>query len=103
MSRVDAPPERGNRSYRSESQASRRFDGIQSVQLDRVQSQIRLLVRVWQLTVQPLCREASFALLAHTRSTTTEFIANESIFKPLLRPMMTTNDPRAQHNHFYDT
>ena len=73
------------------------------MQLDRVQSQIRLLVRVWQLTVQPLYREASFVLLAHTRSTTTEFIANKSIFKPLLRPMMTTNDPRAQHNHYYDT
>ena len=42
-------------------------------------------------------------LLAHTRSTTTEFIANKSIFKPLVRPMMTTNDPRAQHKYFYDT
>ena len=81
MSRVDAPPGKGgNRNYRSESQASRRFDGIESVQLDRVQSQIRLFARVWQLTVQPLCREASFMLLAHARSTGTEFIANKSIF-----------------------
>ena len=105
MNRVDTPPgtERGDRNYRSESQASRRFDGIESVQLDRVQFQIRMLVRVWQLTVQPLYREASFVLLAHARSTVTESIANKPIFKPLVRPMTTTNDPRAQHKHYYDT
>ena len=80
MSRVDAPPGKGgNRNYRSKSQASRRFDGIESVQLDRVQSQIRMLVRVWQLFVQPLSREASFVLLAHTRSTTTGFLANKPV------------------------
>ena len=78
MSRVDAPPGKGgDRNYRCKSQASRRFDGIESVQLDRVQSQIRMFARVWQLTVQPLCREASFA---HTRSTVTESIAHKPIF-----------------------